>query len=121
MTRFRRTQPRGEAPALPGHPSRPWRDGSQSLGDPTTEEASRLSTTFRDLGVLPPIADALERVGITEPFPIQEMTLPVALIGSDVIGQARTGTGKTFAFGLPLLQRIVAPGRPRLRTGRRAG
>jgi superfamily II DNA/RNA helicase len=38
------------------------------------------------------------------------MTLPVALMGSDVIGQARTGTGKTFAFGLPLLQRIVAPG-----------
>jgi superfamily II DNA/RNA helicase len=79
------------------------------FGDPTTEEASRLSTTFRHLGVLPPIADALERVGITEPFPIQEMTLPVALMGSDVIGQARTGTGKTFAFGLPLLQRIVAP------------
>jgi superfamily II DNA/RNA helicase len=76
---------------------------------PTTEEASRLSTTFRDRGVLPPIADALERVGITEPFPIQEMTLPVALMGSDVIGQARTGTGKTLAFGLPLLQRIVAP------------
>jgi superfamily II DNA/RNA helicase len=66
-------------------------------------------TTFRDLGVLHPIADALERVGITEPFPIQQMTLPVALMGSDVIGQARTGTGKTFAFGVPLLQRIVAP------------
>src|ERR687891_1085084 len=66
-------------------------------------------TTFRDLGVLHPIADALERVGITKPFPIQEMTLPVALMGSDLIGQARTGTGKTFAFGVPLLQRIVAP------------
>jgi superfamily II DNA/RNA helicase len=77
--------------------------------DPTTEEARRLSTTFRQLGVLPPLADALARVGITEPFPIQQMTLPVALMGSDVIGQARTGTGKTFAFGLPLLQRIVAP------------
>ncbi|HEY9412257.1 MAG TPA: DEAD/DEAH box helicase [Jiangellaceae bacterium] len=66
-------------------------------------------TTFRDLGVLPPIADALERVGIIEPFPIQEMTLPVALTGSDLIGQARTGTGKTYAFSIPLLQRIVAP------------
>jgi superfamily II DNA/RNA helicase len=83
--------------------------GRERFEDPTTEEASRLSTTFRSLGVLPPIADALERVGITEPFPIQEMTLPVALLGSDVIGQARTGTGKTIAFGLPLLQRIVAP------------
>ncbi|NED97184.1 DEAD/DEAH box helicase [Phytoactinopolyspora alkaliphila] len=66
-------------------------------------------TTFRDLGVLPAIADALERVGITEAFPIQELALPAALTGSDLIGQARTGTGKTLAFGIPLLQRIVAP------------
>jgi superfamily II DNA/RNA helicase len=104
-------QPRGEAPSPLGHPERPWRNehGCDRSRNPTTEEASRLSTTFRNLGVLPPVADALERVGITEPFPIQEMTLPVALMGSDVIGQARTGTGKTFAFGLPLLQRIVAP------------
>ncbi len=67
-------------------------------------------TTFTDLGVISPVADALERVGITDAFPIQEMTLPAALTGSDLIGQARTGTGKTFAFGIPLLQRIVAPG-----------
>ncbi|HEU4491490.1 MAG TPA: DEAD/DEAH box helicase [Jiangellales bacterium] len=59
--------------------------------------------------MLPAVAEALERVGIQEPFPIQEITLPVALVGSDVIGQARTGTGKTLAFGIPLLQRIVAP------------
>jgi superfamily II DNA/RNA helicase len=67
-------------------------------------------TTFRELGVQAPIAEALERVGITTPFPIQEMALPVALTGNDLIGQARTGTGKTFAFGLAMLQRIVAPG-----------
>jgi superfamily II DNA/RNA helicase len=48
-------------------------------------------------------------VGITHPFPIQEMALPVALLGNDLIGQARTGTGKTFAFCVPLLQRIVTP------------
>ncbi|WP_074946812.1 DEAD/DEAH box helicase [Jiangella alba] len=59
--------------------------------------------------MFPPIAEALERVGITEAFPIQEMAVPVALTGNDLIGQARTGTGKTFAFGIPLLQRIVAP------------
>ena len=64
-------------------------------------------TTFRDLGVLPEIADALERSGITTPFPIQEMTLSVALMGTDLIGQARTGTGKTLAFGIPVLQRTV--------------
>ncbi|MFD3976395.1 DEAD/DEAH box helicase [Streptomyces cyaneofuscatus] len=43
------------------------------------------------------------------PFPIQELTLPVALSGSDVIGQAKTGTGKTLGFGLPLLERVTVP------------
>jgi superfamily II DNA/RNA helicase len=62
--------------------------------------------------VLPEIADALERVAITTPFPIQEMTLSVALMGTDLIGQARTGTGKTLAFGIPVLQRTVAPHDP---------
>ncbi|MEV6651330.1 DEAD/DEAH box helicase [Streptomyces sp. NPDC051219] len=66
-------------------------------------------TTFRDLGILPETAEALEAVGITSPFPIQEMTLPVALSGSDVIGQAKTGTGKTLGFGLPLLERVTVP------------
>ena len=53
----------------------------------------------------PEIAEALEAEGIIEPFPIQELALPIALNGSDIIGQARTGTGKTLAFGLPLLQK----------------
>jgi superfamily II DNA/RNA helicase len=66
-------------------------------------------TTFRELGVDPEICDALERAGITTPFAIQEMTLSVALIGTDLIGQARTGTGKTLAFGIPVLQRSVSP------------
>ena len=65
--------------------------------------------TFRDLGILAETAEALEAVGITHPFPIQEMTLPVALSGSDVIGQAKTGTGKTLGFGLPLLERVTVP------------
>ena len=62
--------------------------------------------------MLPEIAGALERGGITTPFPIQEMTLSVALMGTDLIGQARTGTGKTLAFGIPVLQRTVAPHDP---------
>jgi len=69
-------------------------------------------TTFRELGVLPEICDALERGHITTPFPIQEMTLSVALMGTDLIGQARTGTGKTLAFGIPILQRSIAPHDP---------
>ncbi|WP_371599402.1 DEAD/DEAH box helicase [Streptomyces sp. NBC_00564] len=70
---------------------------------------STLTTTFRDLGILSETAEALESVGIINPFPIQEMTLPVALSGSDVIGQAKTGTGKTLGFGLPLLERVTVP------------
>ncbi len=69
-------------------------------------------TTFRELGVHPEICDALERGGITTPFAIQEMTLSVALMGTDLIGQARTGTGKTLAFGIPVLQRSVSPKDP---------
>ncbi|EON24740.1 DEAD/DEAH box helicase domain-containing [Nocardioides sp. CF8] len=69
-------------------------------------------TTFRELGVLPEICDALERAGITTPFAIQEMTLSVALMGTDLIGQARTGTGKTLAFGIPVLQRSVTKDDP---------
>ena len=62
----------------------------------------------------PELSDALEAEGIVEPFPIQELALPIALNGSDIIGQARTGTGKTLAFGLPLLQRVRnTPGAPK--------
>ncbi|WP_078858407.1 DEAD/DEAH box helicase [Streptomyces sp. NRRL F-2799] len=68
-----------------------------------------MTTTFRDLGILSETAEALEAVGILNPFPIQELTLPVALAGNDVIGQAKTGTGKTLGFGLPLLERVVVP------------
>ncbi len=62
--------------------------------------------------MLPDICDALERAGITTPFAIQEMTLSVALLGTDLIGQARTGTGKTLAFGIPVMQRSIAPKNP---------
>jgi len=65
-----------------------------------------VTKTFRDLGVHPGLSDALDAQGISHPFPIQELTLPLALDGHDLIGQARTGTGKTLAFGLPLLQRL---------------
>jgi superfamily II DNA/RNA helicase len=68
------------------------------------------TTTFSNLGVIEPIVHALEQVGITTPFPIQAMAIPIALTGTDMIGQARTGTGKTLAFGITLLQRIVVPG-----------
>ncbi|MBA2895847.1 DEAD/DEAH box helicase [Nonomuraea soli] len=70
-------------------------------------------TTFRELGVIPEIADALETEGISTAFPIQEMALPLALAGQDLIGQARTGTGKTYAFGIAMLQSIGKPRKSR--------
>ena len=68
--------------------------------------------SFADLGVIPEIVDALAAVGIVSPFPIQSLAIPIALAGTDLIGQARTGTGKTLAFGISLLQRIVVPDDP---------
>ena len=65
--------------------------------------------TFADFGVSDPIVDALEEKGITHPFPIQALTLPVALTRHDIIGQAKTGTGKTLGFGIPLLEDVIAP------------
>lgn len=66
-------------------------------------------TTFAELGIAAPIVEALADEGITHPFPIQELAIPIALTGADLIGQARTGTGKTLAFGTPLLQRLTLP------------
>jgi superfamily II DNA/RNA helicase len=63
---------------------------------------------FRDLGVDEVICAALDDAGIYTTFPIQALTLPLAIDGQDIIGQARTGTGKTLAFGVPMLQRLVS-------------
>jgi superfamily II DNA/RNA helicase len=68
---------------------------------------STTEPTFAELGVRDEIVRALAEKGIEHAFAIQELTLPLALAGDDVIGQARTGMGKTFAFGVPLLQRIT--------------
>jgi superfamily II DNA/RNA helicase len=68
---------------------------------------THLNKTFAELGVREEIVRALSENGIEHPFAIQELTLPLALAGSDLIGQARTGMGKTFAFGAPLLHRIA--------------
>lgn len=68
--------------------------------------------TFADLGVIEPISEALKLIGIEHPFPIQSLSIPIAIQGTDMIGQARTGTGKTLAFGVSLLQRIVVQSDP---------
>jgi|TARA_B110000908_G_scaffold154635_1_gene192130 superfamily II DNA/RNA helicase len=67
---------------------------------------------FSDLGIDTDMVEALEAKGIIEPFPIQEQTIPIALTGQDIIGQAKTGTGKTFGFGLPLIQSLGSDPEP---------
>jgi superfamily II DNA/RNA helicase len=67
------------------------------------------SPTFTELGARPETVAALEAVGITRAFAIQEYAVPIAMRGTDLIGQAPTGTGKTLGFGVPLLDRVVAP------------
>jgi superfamily II DNA/RNA helicase len=62
--------------------------------------------TFRDLNIDDDIVAALEAKGIIEPFPIQTQTIPLGLSKQDIIGQAKTGTGKTFGFGLPVIQAL---------------
>lgn len=64
--------------------------------------------SFLDFGVSEPIANALAEKGILHPFPIQALTLPVALRRHDIIGQAKTGTGKTLGFGIPMLLRTAS-------------
>ena len=68
-----------------------------------------MSITFADLPLRPETQAALAEHGFKSPFPIQEMVLPIALGDGDVIGQAKTGTGKTLAFGIPLIERVIAP------------
>jgi len=63
-------------------------------------------TTFRELGLSEPFLEALTHLGYEQPTPIQEQAIPALLAGRDVIGQAQTGTGKTAAFGLPLLEYV---------------
>ncbi|RNI21054.1 DEAD/DEAH box helicase [Flexivirga caeni] len=79
------------------------------MSDEHTETPTQ---TFGDFGVHPDIVAALTEAGITAPFPIQAMTLPVAMSGHDIIGQAKTGTGKTLGFAVPMLQQTVGPSDP---------
>ena len=84
-------------------------DGSTDEHDvhTTIVAEDHAAPTFAELGVHPSIVAALDADGKTHTFAIQELTLPLALAGSDLIGQARTGMGKTFGFGVPLLHRLV--------------
>lgn len=69
--------------------------------------------SFSDLGLAQPIIRELNRIGVSSPLPIQSATIPDVLAGKDVLGKGPTGSGKTFAFGLPMIQRLSsAPAKP---------
>ncbi|MEI7741608.1 MAG: DEAD/DEAH box helicase [bacterium] len=65
-------------------------------------------SSFHNLGIAPRLLEALEKANFTVPTPIQEKSIPVAIEGKDIIGIAQTGTGKTLAFGIPMLQRLAS-------------
>jgi superfamily II DNA/RNA helicase len=92
-----------DRPALADNVTRPAVTDLRPVHDAATD------LTFRDLKVAAPICDALEAAGIVTAFPIQALALPMALDGQDIIGQARTGTGKTLAFGIALIERLGEP------------
>ncbi|MGH3751894.1 MAG: DEAD/DEAH box helicase [Pseudonocardiaceae bacterium] len=96
--------PEPRNPSILDHPE-------TGLDEPTPLQAGAPvrddSPTFAELGVRDEIVRALRAAGIERAFAIQELTLPLALAGDDLIGQARTGTGKTLGFGVPMIQRIT--------------
>ena len=79
-------------------------------------------TDFSTLGLAPALTDRLTDLGLTDPTPIQARAIPLVLEGRDVMGLAQTGTGKTAAFGLPMIQLLQASskGRPAPQTLRGA-
>ena len=102
--------------AADAHVSVATQDGTVIEADIPAEIADKVAASpagqsvapgFDEFGVAEPIYAALAAAGITKAFPIQALTLPVALDKHDVIGQARTGTGKTLAFGIPILQHLI--------------
>ena len=83
-------------------------DAPTNEEDLSDAESPEVATGFGLLGLEKRLLKTVERSGYTEPTPIQSRTIPLLLEGHDVLGQAQTGTGKTAAFALPLLQRIDA-------------
>lgn len=100
---------RASRPTQPAKDTKPRRKTAEASRRETTEAPARPSG-FAELGLSRPLLTALDRIGFQDPTDIQRELIPQALAGRDCLGQARTGTGKTAAFTLPLLQR-VEPGR----------
>src|SRR3990172_320685 len=75
-------------------------------GQKEKKELEKKELTFEDFGLSAEVRKAVSSMGFEEPTPIQKKTIPVLMAGKDVIGQAQTGTGKTAAFGIPIIEKI---------------
>ncbi len=91
-----------------GVPSMDQVDGAREV---ERQDVGRSAGSFSEMGLSPATMAAVERAGYTTPTPVQAGLIPRALTGIDVLGQARTGTGKTASFVLPILERMLQPGR----------
>jgi len=72
------------------------------------KDSQSLELKFSDIGISPSILKVLEGLNLVKPTPIQGQAIPVALKGTDIVGIAQTGTGKTFAFGIPIIEKLIS-------------
>ncbi|ORY56643.1 P-loop containing nucleoside triphosphate hydrolase protein [Pseudomassariella vexata] len=96
-------------PTTQDDPRSDAKHGDAAASEETEEEVPK---TFKELGVVEALCDACESLGYTQPTPIQAKSIPLALQGRDIIGLAETGSGKTAAFALPILQELLAKPQP---------
>src|ERR1700678_1686154 len=80
------------------------------VSNPAIKERTTMSQSFADLGVSAPTVAALAQQGALSPFAIQSLVVPDGLAGRDILAASPTGSGKTIAFGIPLVERTVAGG-----------
>jgi len=110
--------PRGSRPIAPPAQRGDLAPGTPYKADPILTFAPPATTGFHTFPLAPQLLRAIEALGFTEARPIQRATLHAALAGRDVLGLAQTGTGKTAAFALPILQHLLDAGPARRRAGR---
>src|SRR5262249_41914039 len=96
----------------PHHPMTTEPEATDTTSDQGLAPVRPDSPTFEDLGARPETVAALAEDGFIRTFAIQAYALPIAMRGTDLIGQAPTGTGKTLGFGIPLLEAVVTPRDP---------
>ncbi|KAG6030397.1 hypothetical protein E4U41_000102, partial [Claviceps citrina] len=115
-------QPQPQPPTTDTRPSDTEQPCSSSGGEqdgsatpdapPAADPSPQPKKTFKDLGIVDALCEACEALHYTHPTPIQEQAIPVALSGRDIIGLAETGSGKTAAFALPILQALLEHPQP---------